>query len=138
MFSALPNDIARHITKIAIEERNDDVLDQIRNAVSCVFEFAATDRCGFVEIPLFDGSSKYLHITKFSKNSLLESRGMTTLSVTFWLHVDEFELTKHTYFMDDKYEEETDYSLFITDKQGKYADVVAEVFSHIFEGGIVY
>ena len=139
MFSALPNDIARHITKIAIEERNGDVLDQIRNTVACVMEFAATDKCDFVEAPLFDGSAKYLHITEFNKNTLLASRGMTTLSITFWLHTDEFELTKHTYATPGgEYEEENDYSLFVVDKQGKYGDIVAEIFWHVFEGGIVY
>ena len=139
MFSALPNDIARHITKIAIEERNDDVLDQIRNTVARVMEFAATNKCDFVETPLFDGSAKYLHITKFNKNTLLESRGMTTLTITFWLHTDEFELTKHTYATPGgEYEEENDYSLFVVDKQGKYGDIVAEIFSHIFENAVVY
>jgi len=64
---------------------------------------------------------------------------MTTLTITFWLHTDEFELTKHTYATPGgEYEEENDYSLFVVDKQGKYGDIVAEIFSHIFEGGIVY
>lgn len=134
----MPNDIARHITKLAIEERNDDVLDQIRNTVARVMEFAATDKCDFVEMPLFDGSTKYLCITQFNKNTLLASRGMTTLTVTFWLHTEEFELTKNTYSTPGgDYEEENDYSLYV-DKQGKYGDIVAEVFGHIFPNAIVY
>jgi len=139
MFIALPNDIARHIAKIAINERNEDVLDQIRNTVAQVMEFAATDKCGFVETPLFDGSNKILRITQFNKNTLLASRGMTTLTITFWIHTEEFELTKHIYATPDgKYEEENDYSLYVVDKQGKYGDIVAEVFGHIFTDAIVY
>lgn len=139
MFSALPNDIARHITKIAINERNKNVLDQIRNTVAQVMDFAATDKCGFVETPLFDGSTKFLRITQFNRNMLLASRGMTTLTITFWIHTEEFELTKHTYATpDDEYEEENDYSLYVIDKQGKYGDIVAEVFGHIFTHAIVY
>ena len=139
MFSALPNDIARHIAKIAINERNEDVLDQIRDSVARVMEFAATDNCGAVEYPMFDGSNKCIHVTKFDKNMLLASRGMTTLSVTFWLHTEEFELTKHTYSTPGgDFEEESDYLLFIMDKSGKYGDIVAEVFKHVFEGGVVY
>ncbi|AGE56391.1 hypothetical protein PBCVNEJV1_693L [Paramecium bursaria Chlorella virus NE-JV-1] len=138
MFSALPNDIARKISTMAIEERNEDVLDQIRNVAARVMDFAARGACDFVETPLF-GGSKYLHITKFDKNELLKYRGMTTLTMTFWLHVEEFELTKHTYFTPDgTFGEENDYALFVADKQGKYGDVVAEVFRHIFQNAIVY
>jgi len=139
MFSALPNDIARHITKIAIEERNKNVLDQIRNNVVQVMDFAATDECGFMETPLFDGSTKYLHITQFKKNEQLASRGMITLTITFWVNSEEFELTKHIYVTPaGEYEEENDYSLYVIDRQGKYGDIVAEVFGHIFTDGIVY
>ena len=139
MFSALPNDIARQIAKIAINERNEDVLDQIRNNVAHIMEFAATEKCDFVDTPLFDGSTKYLCVTQFKKNEQLAFRGMTTLTITFWLHSDEFELTKHTYVTPNgEYEEENDYSLYVVDKQGKYGDIVAEVFGHIFTDGIVY
>ena len=139
MFNALPNDIARHITKIAIEEKNKDVLDQIRNNVAQVMDFAATEKCDFVDTPLFDCSAKYLCVTQFKKNEQLASRGMATLSVTFWLNSEEFELTKHTYVTPaGEYEEENDYSLYVVDRQGKYGDIVAEVFGHIFMNGIVY
>ena len=139
MFIALPNDIARHITKIAIEAKNEDVLDQIRNNVARIMEIAATEKCDFVDTPLFDGSTKYLCVTQFKKNEQLASRGMTTLTITFWLNSEEFELTKHTYVTPaGEYEEENDYSLYVIDRQGKYGDIVAEVFGHIFTDGIVY
>jgi len=139
MFSALPNDLARHITKLAINERNKNVLDQIRNNVAQVMDVAATEKCDFVDTPLFDGSTKYLCVTQFKKNEQLASRGMATLTVTFWVNSEEFELTKHIYVTPNgEYEEENDYSLYVVDKQGKYGDIVAEVFGHIFTDGIVY
>lgn len=139
MFSALPNDIARHITKIAIEAKNEDVLDQIRNNVARIMEIAATEKSDFVDTPLFDGSAKYLCVTQFKEDRQLASRGMITLTITFWIHSDEFELTKHTYVTPNgEYEEENDYSLYVVDKQGKYGDIVAEVFGHIFTDGTVY
>lgn len=138
MFAALPTDISRQIFATAVEERNWDRLNELRATIASAFECAATGFCGVAEMPLFaDDSNKTLLITKFLKNEILRSRGILTLSMTFWVDTEEFELTKNTYATYDG--EEHDYSLFIVDKQHtKYADIVSEVFQYIFTTAVVY
>jgi hypothetical protein len=137
MFATLPTDISRQIAIAAIEERNSDRLNQLRATIANAFEYAATGFCGVTEIPLYEDSLKMLIITKFLKNEIFRSRGMLTLSMTFWVDTEEFELTKNTYAVSGG--EEHDYSLYIVNKQcDKYTDVVAEVFQHIFEVSFVY
>jgi hypothetical protein len=135
--NTLPVDIARKIALVAIEERNIDKLNELRATIAEAFEYAATGFCGRAELQLFKDSNKTLLITKFIKNEILRSRGMLSLSMTFWVNTEEFELTKNTYAISGG--EEHDYTLFVVDKQHtKYADVVAEVFQHIFEVSFVY
>jgi hypothetical protein len=138
MFATLPADISRKIFVTAVEERNLDRLNEMRATIANAFEYAATGYCGIAEMPLFeDDSSKTLLITKFTKNDILRSRGILSLSMTFWVDTEEFELTKNTYAVYGG--EEHDYSLFIVDKQhDKYANIVSEVFCHIFTNSVVY
>jgi hypothetical protein len=138
MFASLPVDISRRIFLTAVEERNIDRFNEMRATIANAFEYAATGYCGIVEMPLFeDDSSKTLLITKFTKNDILRARGILSLSMTFWVDTEEFELAKNTYAVDG--DEEHDYSLFIVDKMhNKYVDIVSEVFRHIFTTAVVY
>jgi len=135
MFSSLPADICREITLQAIRQRNEDVRDEIKTTIARALECAVIESCAFVKMSLFPGSSKYLNIAEFSDFKIGSMRSTT---MEFWVDDQEFFVTKNTYYCDGDFDEESDYSLFVHNKTGKYSDIVSETFKHLFPKSIVY
>jgi hypothetical protein len=135
MYTSLPTDIARQISILAIQKRHEDIQNQIRMSLMNILDCAVTEKCETNIIPLFKNSTKTLYVTRFSQD-MTYFPSMKNLMMTFRVHQDEFELTKNTYAVYGG--EEHEYALFVVNKHGRYADIVSELFGHMFVNSIIY
>jgi hypothetical protein len=133
ILSNLPSELSRQIYADAVKLRNEDIYRKIQATIAEVLDFVPSNMCRFTEKPLFEGSQKSIHVTKFQVDKLMESNGVITTTMTFFVDDEEFEITKNEY-----HDGEVDYSLYVVYKRAGYEDIVSDTFHNIFFNGIVY
>jgi len=130
MFS-LPTEISREIYKMACASRGDDIYKQIHANIWNVMHFIFS-RVSYTETPLYEGSLKLLIIRSFVVDKIMQSAGVVTTRMCFEIDDDEFEVTY------DDYEGDAEVGMFVSNKDGLYADVVSDAFWACFPEGTVY
>ena len=133
ILSNLPSELSRQIYADAMKLRNEDIYRKIQATIAEVLDFVPSSRCRFTEKTLFEGSQKSIHVTKFQVDKLMESHGVITTTMTFFVYDEEFEMT-----MTEYQDGETEYSLYVVYKRAQYEDIVSDTFHNIFGEGTVY
>lgn len=131
--SDLPGELSRKIYADAVKLRDEDIYRKIQATIAEVLDFVPSDTCRFTEKPLFEGSQKSIHVTKFQVDKLMESHGVITTTMTFFVYDEEFEVTMTQY-----HDGEVEYSLYVVYKRAQYEDIVSDTFHNIFFKGTVY
>jgi hypothetical protein len=135
MFSNVPIDVSRIICDMAITNRNVDKYNEIRttlwDTIHLVFQNDTTNIPFFV--PLYTGSKKNIIIEAFEVDKAFEESGIISTTLDFSIGNEEFVIYYTTYT-----DATSESCLRVENKNGKFSDVVSDVFNSIFENSIVY
>jgi hypothetical protein len=130
--TTLPTDIARTIYKLACASRSGDIYTQIHSGIWDIMSFIPASRVSYTERPLYEGSLKRITIQSFVVDKIMQSAGVVTTRMCFGINDDEFEVTYNDY------EGDAEVCMFVSNKDGLYADVVCDAFWAHFPNGTVY
>lgn len=128
----LPTDISRNIYRMAIKAKDEANRKEIHATIWHVLHFIHTGTVLYNEISLFEGALKNLYITMFNVDKLRQFNGLIITRMVFFIGDDEFEVTCNDY------EGDVNVCMFMLNKDGLYADVVADAFFAAFPNGMVY
>ena len=125
-------DVSRILYKMTCASRNDDIYKQIHANIWHVMHFILSSRVSYTETPLYEGSLKLVIIRSFVVDKIMQSAGVVTTRMCFSIDDDEFEVTYNDY------EGDAEVCMFVSNKDGLYADVVSDAFWVCFPEGTVY